>query len=373
MENREKKIRILMVMGNTGRGGTQAYVMNVIRNIDHSRFLIDVAVNESKKNGYDDEITNYNGKILFFPKFTITNILSFAKSWEKLFDDNEYDIVEAHATNAASVFLHIARKRGIHTIAHSHSAGYRGNRFEKIIKRFFSKLTKAEAEYWFACSDLAARRLFGNKYEVNSKYYDIPNAINVSKYYYDEHKRSQIRKNLGIEENVVLIGHVGTFSEPKNHAFLIDIFDQICKYTNIYRIILVGDGELRPVIQRKVNSLDLQDRVYFTGNVENVNDYMMAMDILVFPSIFEGFPVTLIEAQASGLQCFISDTISTEVDVTSLIHRLSIKLPAKEWACRIINTKQNDRKGNSGLLSSTKYDMDVSIRRLSDLYEMIAE
>lgn len=360
-----------MVLGNTGRGGAQAYVMNVLRNIDHDKFQIDFAVCESKPDGYDDEMRRYGSKILYIHPFRFLNYLEYSKKWKEILSGNKYDIVEAHATNAAAFFLRIAKKEGIKTIAHSHSAGYRGNAIEKNIKKIVSKATKKESDYWFACSDLAAERLFGKKYHNYPRYYNIPNAIDSKIFRFRDEIRNEIRNELGIKDEIV-IGHVGTFSEPKNHFFLLRVFHKLLSINSNYRLLLLGDGLLKEKVKHKVDELGLTNYVRFTGNVPNVNEYMMAMDIMVFPSLFEGFPVTLIEAQATGLPCIISDVITKEVDQTDLIHRLSLKDSEDEWVNTIVKTKNSSREIYNSIISETKYDVGTSMSVLMNIYkEMI--
>lgn len=364
------KINILMIIGNTERGGAQAYVLNVLRSIDRSIFQIDIAVNESVPDGYDDEIKALGSNIYFFPKFKFVNFWEFRNIWEEICKGHKYNIIEAHATNAASVIFRIARKYGIHTIAHSHSAGYRGNIIEKCIKKAFSKFTKYESDYWFACSDLAAERLFGKKYRSYPRYYDIPNAIDTTQFLYDEDKHYRIRQALGIDRNTIVIGHVGSFTEPKNHTFLIDIFYELKKEKRNYVLLLIGDGPLKETIEEKTKKLGLSTEVFFIGNVQNVNDYMMAMDILLFPSVFEGFPVALVEAQTTGLPCVISDSITKDVNQTELIHRLSLNLSAKEWAQKIMDSisMTTDRKKYFEILNKSQFDIRKNTAFLMELY-----
>lgn len=369
----KKRIKILMVLGNTGRGGAQAYAMNVLRNIDLDEFQIDFAVYESKPDGYDSEITKYGSIIHYVPRFIVINYFECLSRWEKLFSVYHYDIVEAHATNAASFFLKIARKEGIHTIAHSHSAGYRGNRIERLAKQFFSKNTKKEADYWFACSDLAALRLFGSAYKDYPHYYGIPNSIDCSLFRFDEQKRVKIRNSIHVK-NELLIGHVGTFSEPKNHEFIINLFNEMIKKRgDNYRLLLLGDGALKSKIMKKTEELGITKYVTFTGTVPNVNEYMMAMDVLLFPSLFEGFPVTIIEAQASGLPCVISDVITKEVDQTDLVQRVSLDSPWEKWIDAIHAASAKNREYYNDIILRSDYDVKKSVETLMDIYRYIAK
>ena len=178
----DSKIRILMVLGNTGRGGAQTYAMNVLRNIDRDRFHIDFAVNYVYENGYTDEIRELESEILVIPKFKGINYGEYIRTFNSILINGKYDIVHGHVSSSASLYLRLAKEHGCKTIAHSHSAGYRGNAAEQVIKKMFTTGAKRYADYWFGCSRLAAERMFGKDYEKSPKYYDIPNAIISSRY-----------------------------------------------------------------------------------------------------------------------------------------------------------------------------------------------
>lgn len=366
-----KKIRILMVLGNTGRGGSQAFVMNVIRNIDLNRFIVDVAVSESKKDGYDDELKSFGCSIIYYPRFVVVNSIYFEKRWFEILREGKYDIVHGHASSSAAIYLKIAKKCGCVTIVHSHSAGYRGNAFVRIAKRWYSRNARKQADYWFACSDVAAERLFGAAYKQNRKYYAIPNAINTERFIFDDNVRTRIRTELGVGCNDVLFGHVGTFSPPKNHEFIIGLFEKIVKKLNKCKLVLVGDGILKEEIERSVKRRNLESNTVFTGNVENPEHYLMAMDYLIFPSIFEGFPVTLIEAQATGLRCVVSDCITKEVAITDLVRFVSLH-ESEEWIRVLLSqVKTKDRTEYNRIIKDTNYNITVLILKLESLYETI--
>lgn len=370
----DSKIRILMVLGNTGRGGAQTYAMNVLRNIDKDRFHIDFAVNYVYENGYTDEIRELGSEILVIPKFKGINYVEYIRTFNSILTNGKYDIVHGHVSSSASLYLRLAKEHGCKTIAHSHSAGYRGNAAEQVIKKMFTIGAKRYADYWFGCSRLAAERMFGKDYEKSPKYYDIPNAIISSRYLYDTTIRERIRKSLSIPNDAIVYGHVGSFSTPKNHKFLIDVFEQIFRdqgEKSYY--IICGEGALKESIEQEVRTKSFSEHAIFTGNVGNVNEYMMAMDVLVFPSLFEGFPVTLLEAQAAGLYCVSSDTITTEVTVTENVRPLSLECSRKEWAMIAETAPDINRIAANETVRASRYNMDNSINELMSLYKKMAE
>ena len=362
-------IQILMTLGNTGRGGSQSFVMNVVRNINREKYSIDLAVYNDPVNGYGNEFRELGCRIHIVPKFNGGNYRRCTAAWRKLLAENNYDIVHGNATNAAYLYLKIAKLNGIKTIIHSHSSGFRGNLVERTVKSFFSKKGKKYADYWFSCSDVAAKKLFGEEYKDYAQYRVIPNAINVENYLFDEKKRVSIRRSLGINREDVLYGHIGSFSMPKNHTFLLEIFKEIVQVNPAAKLVLCGGGPLEATIKAYIAELSLGEHVIMTGNVPNVSDYMMAMDVMIFPSLFEGFPVSVIEAQSTGLPVVMSDVITSEVDLTECVHRMSLNDSPKEWARSVMGIRASDRQSYNKIISGSNYNVSTSIKQLESLYD----
>ena len=366
----KKKISILMVLGNTRMGGAQAFLLNVLRNIDRSRFQIDLAINfYAEHDGIEDECRRQGCNIYLVPYFKVYNYYSYCRAWERFLSEHRYDIVHAHSTNSASVFLKIAKRNGCKTIAHSHSAGYRGNKLEQMAKRLFVKNVGEVADYWFACSDKAAERLYGPDYREYPHYYDIPNAINADQYVFDREVRQRIRASIGVDDDTFLCGHVGTFSQPKNHAFLLDVFAEVLKREPRARLVCCGAGALMPSVKEKAAAMGILDKIVFAGVVSNANEYLMAMDAFVFPSIFEGFPVSILEAEATGLHVVMSDVITQEVDLTDLVHRKSLSDSAASWAETVLQAKPTNRRDYNAAIAQSKYNMRETVKMLEGLYE----
>ena len=366
------KINILMVMANTRMGGVQSFVLNMLRNIDLNKYHIDFAINfYAECDGIEEECRKYGCEFFILPYFKIFNYFQYIKAWNQLLRTHKYDIVYAHATNSAALFLAIAKKYGIKTIAHSHSAGYRGNLLERLAKSFFAKGVNRVADYWFACSDKAAERLYGVAYQSYPYYFNIPNAIDAERYLFDENIRKRIRKQLGIREDTFLCGHLGTFSAVKNHKFLIDIFSEVLKLRTDSKLVCCGTGAMMPTVKHQVAAFGITDKVIFTGVVNNANEYMMAMDCFIFPSVFEGFPISVLEAQATGLPIVMHDVITKEVDLTELVHRASLEQPASEWAKMVINTKVENRPCYNKSIANSCYNIKISAKRFESLFSQL--
>lgn len=365
----QEKIKILMVLGTTGREGVQTFLLNLLTNIDRDKYQVDLAVNSDVKDGgISDEVRQMGGDIYFWPYFKVYNYAQFVRFWRDFLSKHHYDIVHGHSTNSAAVYLKVAKEMGCATIAHSHSAGYRGNKLQQWVKSIYAKRVGKVADYWFACSNKAAERLFGNAYSTYPHYYDIPNAINAENYLYDPDRAREIRKQLGIGEDEFLCGHVGTFSDPKNHSFLIDVFYEVLKIKPNARLVCCGAGALMPQVKAKAEALGIAEKISFPGVVKNCNEYLMAMDVLVFPSLFEGFPITVIEAEATGLPVVMSDVITQEVDLTALIHRHSLSDSPQVWAHTICESKDIDRRSQNRFIAESKYNMRTSIKMITNIY-----
>ena len=361
---------ILMVLGNTRMGGVQAFLLNVLQNIDRSRYKIDLAINfEGEGGGVSEQFRSLGCDIYFLPYFKVYNYFYFVSKWKQFLKKYHYDIVHGHSTNSASVYLKVAKGMGCATIAHSHSGGYRGNKIQQYIKKYYAHAVGKVADYWFACSDAAAIRLFGNNYKDYIRYYAIPNAIDVEKYKYNFEKANFIRSALGVKDGEFLCGHVGTFSTPKNHSFLIDVFAEVIKLNPKAKLVCCGAGALQKEIKDKAERLGILDNIIFAGVVMNANEYMMAMDVFIFPSLFEGFPVSVIEAESTGLPVVMSDTITTEVDMTNLIHRLSLNDSAEKWARCICDISKANRADYNRIIVESQFNIKESVKLISNLYE----
>lgn len=368
-----EKIRILVVLGNSGRGGAQTFAVNLLRAIDKNCFQIDFVFNELE-DGYEKEIRELGSKIYLLPRFKGFNWINFNKKWNELLSNNKYDIIHGHVSSSASIYLKIAKKHGLKTILHSHSAGYRGNPVVIFIKKIFTFRAKKYADYWFSCSEKAAVRLFGKNYANNKRYYEIPNAINTNAFAFNLETRKKIREELGVSDNCFLVGHVGSLTYPKNHEFLLDIFGAIKSIKNDSKLAIVGSGPLEARVKNKAKKMNLLESIIFAGCVPNPNDFLMSFDLLIFPSRFEGLPVTIVEAQATGLLVLMSDVITTHVKITDLVNSMSLKEPAYVWAKKACELKLiEDRRLYSKTVAETSFDTKKMSEMISNIYMKIME
>ncbi len=366
------KTKILMVLISTNVGGAEMFVLNLLKNMDLTRFQVDIVVSlKENENGIGNELKALGCHIYTLPYFKVYNYIKYQNAWKTFLSDHHYDIVHGHATNSAAIYLHIAKNMGCATIAHCHSAGYRGNWMEKKLKNYYSKKVGGVADYWFACSDKAAEHLYGKDFSAYGKYYMIPNAINTDKYLYDESVAHRIRQELGIGEDAFVCGHVGSFTPPKNHMYLLDVFNEVTKRIPNAKLLCCGEGVLMSQFKEKAKHMGIEDKLILPGVVKNVNEYLMAMDVFIFPSLFEGFPISVIESEATGLPVVMSDVITPEVDLLDSIRRCSLADNPTKWADMICGIEKHDRKACNYIIGNSKYNMLTTARLVMSLYNEI--
>lgn len=355
-------VRVLQVFSQMNRGGAETMIMNLYRNINRSKVQFDFIVHTDKKCAYDDEILSLGGKIFRVPRYNGKNHFQYIKTWKEFFITHpEYNIIHGHVRSTASIYLKIAKKFGLTTIAHSHSTSS-GNGIPGIVKLIFQYPIRYMADYLFACSKSAGEWLYGKRVWEKKNFFILNNAIETNKFLFNINKRDFIRNELQIQDKFV-IGHVGRFHPLKNHEFLIDIFNEVYKKHENSVLVLIGDGEKKNYIKQKINRLGLNKNVIFTGIRSDVHDLLQAFDVFVFPSLYEGLPVTLIEAQASGLPCIVSDKITTEVKVTDLIKFISLDKNAEYWAEEILKTKNSEFRPNTmNQIIQSGYDVEASTK-----------
>ncbi|MBQ8230374.1 MAG: glycosyltransferase family 1 protein [Lachnospiraceae bacterium] len=357
------KVRVLHVVTYMGRGGLETMLMNYFRHIDRSKVQFDFLVHRDFEADYDQEIQAMGGHI-----YHVSRLVPWSKSYRtklKTFfrEHPEYKIVHVHQDCLSSVALQCAKECGIPLrIAHSHNSSQDKN-LKYLIKRYYMKQIPVYATDFFACSKLAGDWMFGgHSFQI------LYNAIDANEYVHFPAIADRVREELSLGDSFV-IGHVGRFNPQKNHAFLIDIFAECVKINPNVKLLLVGDGEGRIRIQEKVHALCLQDKVIFASVRADVNKLLQAMDVFVFPSLYEGLPVTLVEAQASGLSCIISDHVSEECIVTrGLVTSKRLDESPTEWAEHILKQTRRPRESHIEEIKAAGYDVLTAAKRLETFY-----
>ncbi len=361
-------IRVLQVFHGMDCGGAENMIMNLYRNIDRSKVQFDFLVHTKKKCFFDDEIKELGGRIFTVPYFNIKNTISYKKALNVFFKAHpEITIVHGHLGSCAYIYLNIAKKYGCFTIAHSHNTLPTNKSLKNFMYRIFSFRTRKVADYFMACGKQAGLDRFGKKIVGSDRFQVLNNAIDAQKYIYNPETRTKIRADLGIKDAFV-VGHIGRFNYQKNHEYLIDIFYDLLKKEPKARLLLVGDGDLRPQIEAKIKKLGIADKVIMTGVRKDVPDILQAMDCFVFPSHYEGLPVTVIEAQAACLPCVISENITPEVNISGKVQYISIESDPMSWVEMIFRSSGETRDNAMKIIVSNGYDIIKSAKELSFFY-----
>lgn len=357
-------IRVLHIVTHMNRGGLETMIMNYYRYIDRKKIQFDFLVHRNEQADYDEEIQQLGGNIYRLPILNPMSI-GYRNAVDKFFETHqEYRIVHCHLDCLSSIPLQYAKKWHIPVrIAHAHNTNQEKN-IKYIIKQKYKKQIPRYANYLFACSHDAGKWMFNGK-----PFIVMRNAINSKSFSYNPAVRKVMRNMFGVSDNQFIIGHIGRFNKQKNHKFLINIFVEILKKEPNAILLLVGDGNLRQDIQQICKDSRIENHVIFTGVRADIEKIVQVIDVFVFPSLFEGLPVTMVEAQAAGLPCVISDKIPSETIITDgLVSVKSLDESAGLWAEHIIAKRQHQRYDRAKEIQKSGFDICTSVEWLTNMY-----
>ncbi len=358
-------IRVLHILQRMEAGGTQALLMNIYRKMDRTKVQFDFLVVYKEKQFYDDEIENMGGNVYKLSFREDLNLLKFQKDLSNFFKQHhEYHIVHCHAYTIGYFCLKAAKKYGLPVrIAHSHN-NETVHDIKYLPKMFMQRMFTKNATDLFACSEEAGKYLFKDKpFQV------LKNAIDSQKFIASANVREETRKELGLE-NKFVVGHVGRLHPQKNHNFLVDVFEEIKKKRPDAELILVGTGPLEEKVQNKVTEKGLTDCVHFLGNRKDMNRIYQAMDVFVFPSLFEGLGIVAIEAQAAGVPIVCSEGLPPETDITPIYRKLMLSDGAEKWADVVLEVAQNPKahENMQQYVVDAGFDMDATAKYMEKYY-----
>lgn len=361
-------VRVLHIVGKMHRGGIETLLMEVYRNLNRDKVQFDFLCFTHEEGFYDQEIYSLGGRI-FYASSRREGIRKNEKDIFEIFRSHpEIQIIHHHMSSCSYIApLVIAKKTGIKTrIAHSHNT-YCAGRLRNILHNINKYRLPFYATDYFACSNDAGKWMFLTKYW---KYGNIlKNGIESSKYVFNMQKRLQMRKKLNLTDNFV-IGFVGRFAEQKNMMFICEIFKRICEKHKNDKLLLVGEGSMHNAMVQYFENAKLAEKVIYTGVVENVQDYLQAMDVFVLPSLFEGLGIVAIEAQAAGLNTLLSDRIPKEAFITNLAYALPIDKGVELWVNKIEELKRENslRENTEEKIIRAGYDVSESAAFLEKYY-----
>lgn len=370
MKNKKKEIKMLFILPTLNyAGGIEAYIMNYFSYFSSS-FKIDFIVHECNNMYYKQLIESRGGKVYLMPKIGVRSIFKFRKELKNFFKKHhDYDIIHCNMANATLFYFKEACKYNIPVrINHSHQNAYADTLSHSIRNYPLIKIGARMANVNFACSKLAGDFLF-----KNNKYYIINNAIDFSKFIYDDSHRKKIRKEYGILENEFLIGNVGRLAPQKNQLFLIEIMKDIVKKDNNTKLMIVGDGTLREQLETKIDEYSLNKNVILVKGTSEVNKYYSAFDCFVLPSLYEGLGIVNIEAQVSGLDVIVSKEVPVEAKITENLKYLDLNLGAEKWANEILNLKEKKRNLLDNDIYECGYEIKNEVKKVEELYINLLE
>ena len=316
--------RVLHMIGSLNVGGSQAFVLNIYKNIDRNLIQFDFVMDRESENALKPVVEALGGKIYVMPKFTGYNFQEVIKSWNVFFQNHpEYKIIHSHVRSYAILYLPVAKKYGLKTIIHSHSIS-NGRGLSAFGKKILQFPIRFKCDEFLACSLEAGKWLFGERIVEGSHFHIVKNGIETSKYIFSEEGRKRIRMELGLGEEETYIS-VGRLSAVKNHAFLLRIFRKILIVQPNAVLLLIGDGPEKDAIQSQVEELGLQEHVRMLGIRMDIPDLLWASDCFLFPSKWEGLGIAAIEAQASSLPCLCSTAVPGLAKVTEFCKFISLR------------------------------------------------
>lgn len=362
----EKPIRVLQILGIVANGGVEAVIMNYYRNIDKTKIQFDFVVHSDADENYINEVLAMRAKVYKVTPYN-KNIFKFMYKIYHIIKFNHYQIIHSNMNALSGFALLPAYLAGAKVrILHNHTTDSKEEKLRSLIKRMLRPFAKLFANQYWACSKLAAKWMYGKNAVINGKVTIINNAIDLEKFKFNKEKRERLRKKLGLE-NCFAIGHVGRFVKTKNHEFLIDVFNEVLKQRNNAKLLLIGDGNLKSLIEAKVKNLGIEKAVIFLGVRNDVADLYNAMDVFVLPSLYEGLPVVGVEAQTNGLPFICSDRVTNEILLTDNIRLLSLQQYKTEWCDAILNAERKEIENNKdGLFKN--FDIKNESRKLEELY-----
>lgn len=362
----DKPVKILQIVGSMHPGGIENFVMNLYEHIDRERFPFDFVVHKQQEGDYTERIEELGGQIYLLPRLTRHPVRNLRGIY-RLVKENHYDIVIRHTPNALiAPQLLAARLAGAHTVCHAHSETDK----QKVLHALGKVLMKVAAERRIACSVNAAKWMFGKQ-----QYEMVHNAVDISAFQYSKEKEEKVRKEFQLG-TCHIYGHVGNFVWSKNHLLMLHVFKEIQKKDPEAVLFFVGQGAMQAEIEEEIQKLSLRDSVILTGVRKDVPVLMSAFNILLFPSVYEGLPLTLIEAQAAGLPCLISDSITRDVIVTDgLVKSYSLEKSPEEWAAQAVQMvrENNDltRKCQRERIALVGYDIDALVEWYENYFTQI--
>ncbi len=361
------RIKVLTVSasGLNKREGISTVILDYYTGFDKNKFELDIVASSESHPLLLEKFKDIGVNPVSLPPRK-KNLFMYVLALHKLIRRGKYDIFYIHGSSAImAIELMVARMAGCKVrVVHSHSTSCEHKRADKLMRPFFyASYTDA-----LACGINAGKWLYKNqKFEV------VRNGRNVERYAYDENVRNRVREKLNVSDDALLVGHVGNFNKPKNQKYLIGVFQELLKQKSNARLYYMGTGPEEENVKALAIDAGIQDKVVFMGNIDNVPEMLQAMDVMAFPSMYEGLPLVVVEWQIAALPCLISDTVTRECAYTDLVHFISLEEDYKMWADEIINLSERNRNRIANevkeLTFKNGYDLQKNVEKLQTYFE----
>ena len=358
-------INILFISSSLEKNGTEEFMMNVLRGLDRKSYHADFLIFSEGETENSKEAQSYGATIYRLPQrrkglIYYRTLLRFFRNHKGKYNAVHWN--EGEMTTLAPIFFAWKYKVPVRII-HAHNSNTNGL-FRQIQHWFNKNFNLKYCTHRFACSSLASDFFFNNTNSIV-----IKNGIMLKKFAYNEEWRKAIRFKLKISNETLVIGHVGRFTDVKNQSFLVDVFKEVQKIEEDSKLIFIGIGEQYETIHQKVRNFELQDNVIFAGQQNNVNEWMQSFDIFVMPSLYEGLPFVLVEAQAAGLPCVVSDSVNKDACILDTFCFKSMNDSPSDWADLILEKCHNNHDRNTvNVLERAGFSIDSTVKYLEKVY-----
>ena len=362
-------INVLVIAGTLYIGGAERVCRNIGYFADPVEFRIDYLVFGEKEEAYEAELLE-KGSRIFHVSSPSEGYFKFYKDLKKLIQENHYDVVHSHTMFNSGLVLRAAKRCSVPVrIAHSHSI--KGPEHRSLIQNLYEKTMRRwilrDATHLIGCGQAAGEWLFGQK-AFQQRGIVLLNGIELDRLAFNPAWREEIRQKHHWESSFV-IGHAGHMVPVKNQAFLLRLMPEVIKKKPETKLVLLGDGSDRTALEQMASDLGIADHVVFTGNVQNVNQYLSAMDVFAFPSLYEGMPLAIMEAQANGLPCVLSDRVPKDVFLTDLVQELPLESEPENWADALLQAKRSEPSRYADELNARGFDTRTVMEKIFAIYD----
>ena len=351
------------------RNGVTAVIMNYLRHMPKEGLQIDLLVYSDSEPDMVSLAESLGTKVFFMPKLGLKSFRRFSSFLDAFFTDHPYDIVHSHFNQVDFALFPAARRHGVrHCISHSHNTKLSDYPLRAVRNRLLCWNIARNADTLAACSEAAGEALFGKVFSSDPRKLVVRNGVDIPRFSFDGQARHAIRDEFRVAPDEILLGHVGSFRPQKNHAFMLRLLNRLLKHSDRFKLCFVGNGGLWEHIRETAENMSLSDKVVFAGSRPDVPKILSAFDIFLLPSLFEGFGISLVEAQISGLPCLASSRVPREVAFTDMVRFLPLGRNGSPWVDAVLDIRPGERTSHAAEAFAAGYDIAAAAESLAEFY-----